>query len=80
MSNAPRYTIENKTIERLRRLPNSKSGNPHFKVFFTDGTARLTRADAAIAGMLENSEYQQVMCSFTIQEGLIVGAVPLSRP
>jgi hypothetical protein len=65
------------TIKELERLPNSTSGNPHYRVHFVEGGSAETSPDAAVGYALENSEFRDVMVRFQTVEGLIVRAEPV---
>lgn len=49
-----------RTIASLKRLTNTRMGNPRYVVTFTDGTTMRTRANSYIAAVIENSEYRDV--------------------
>lgn len=65
-------------IGLLERLRNTRDGNPSYRVVFTDGTVGTTKENASIAGMLENSEFQDadLMVAFD-RPGVIVDVYPL---
>jgi hypothetical protein len=48
---------ERKTVYRTERLKSTTSGNPMYRVHFTDGTSARTYANAACAYDLQNQEY-----------------------
>lgn len=68
---------EGLVIEHMERLNTSASGNPRFRVWFTDGTVADTQSDAALNYGIENREYQGVPLKVTFtRAGKISYAVP----
>jgi hypothetical protein len=49
------------TVERVKRLVNSASGNPRFLIYFTDAGAARTAVDAAVAYEITESLRGPVM-------------------
>lgn len=60
-----------KRIASLKRLTNSKSGNPRYFVTFTDSTVARTAPDAACNYGIENPEFQDRDILVTFEDGLI---------
>ena len=64
-------------IKHLERIADSTSGNPRFRVSFTDGTAHRTMSDAEVNYGLENPEFRGVPLTVTFTvHGNIRRAVP----
>lgn len=61
-----------KRIAELSRLSLSKSGNPRFRVAFTDGSFTSTKPDAAVNYGIENPEYKDRDLVVTYEDGLII--------
>jgi hypothetical protein len=69
------------TIASYRRLPVSRSGNPHYEVTLTDGTVLRTEPDGAVNYDIENwaeARPGPARVRFTIERGQIVGGVELT--
>ena len=64
-------------IEHLERIANSTSGNPRFRVSFTDGTAARTMSDAAVNYGLGNPEFRGVPLTVTFT---VHGNIRYARP
>ena len=55
------YTVRHgMTIERVIRANSSVSGNPAWRVLFTDGTVTRTQSDSSIAYCAENRDQHGV--------------------
>lgn len=66
-----------RTIAHLHRLMNTASGNPRWRVVFTDGTVATTKTDAAVAYGIENPE-NRGPCRVTLEHGQLVGLEPVT--
>jgi hypothetical protein len=65
-------------IARLTRLKNSVNGNARYRVDYHGGGCADTAADAAIGGVIGNSEYRDVPVKFTLDgRGRIILAEPV---
>lgn len=60
-----------KTITHLKRLMNSQSGNPRWRVTFADGTIAETKPDADVNYGIANSDRQGVPVEVTFERRLI---------
>lgn len=67
-------------IASLERLNSSASGNPRFKVTFTNAESAQTKADSDINYKIENSEFRDVPVEFTFNsDGRIIYAEPVKN-
>lgn len=66
-------------MANAERLNASASGNPRFRVTFTDGTVFETKRDAAINWGLENSE-NWGEADWEFERGFIIHVTPITMP
>jgi hypothetical protein len=64
--------IQTRVIKSVTRLPNTKNGNPRYRLYLTNGDTLLTKPDAQVANVIENSEYLNVAVQITLENGQLV--------
>lgn len=65
-------------IQTLQRLPNSKKGNPRYRVFFTDGEVAITKSDSEFVSTLGDADtVAPNLVEVRYERGLISGLSPL---
>ncbi len=61
-----------KTIASLDRLRNSASGNPRWRVHFTDGTRADTGPDATVGFEIDHEAWQKRPVVFSMEDDYVV--------
>lgn len=69
-----------KRIETTERLPNSRMGNPRWRVTFTDGTVAITTSDASISYAINNPEYRNNDVRVWLTEAGRISDLTIARP
>jgi len=72
-------TRKGMVISTLERMPLSRTGNPRYRVTFTDGTSALTEADSQIGYKIENREYRNVPLDVTFGDKGAIAAITIVK-
>jgi hypothetical protein len=73
---ATHRTTSIKTISALDRQLNTQSGNPRWRITFTDGYTTTSKPDSAVAHTLDNSEMIGTTLVCTFEDGRLAYARP----